>query len=43
MELIMGSGPLVVLPDDRETAEKLKPLLPPCSLLAFPPRIGTGS
>ena len=36
MELITGSGPLVVLPDDRETAEKLKSLLPPCSLLAFP-------
>ena len=36
MEFIMGSGPLVVLPDDRETAEKLKPLLPQCSLLAFP-------
>lgn len=36
MELIMGSGPLVVLPEDRETAEKLKPLLPQCSLLAFP-------
>ena len=36
MELIMGSGPLVVLPDDPETAEKLRPLLPDCSLLAFP-------
>ena len=36
MELIAGSGPLVVLLDDRETAEKLRPLLPPCSLLAFP-------
>ena len=36
MELIMGSGPLVVLLDDRETAEKLRLLLPACSLLAFP-------
>lgn len=34
--LIPGSGPLVVLPDDLETAEKLKLLLPECSLLAFP-------
>ena len=34
--LIAGSGPLVVLLDDRETAEKLRPLLPACSLLAFP-------
>ena len=34
--LIEGSGPLVVLLDDRETAEKLRPMLPPCSLLAFP-------
>ena len=34
--LIKGSGPLAVLLDDMETAEKLKPLLPPCSLLAFP-------
>ena len=34
--LIPGSGPLAVLTDDPETAEKLKPLLPPCSLLAFP-------
>lgn len=38
MELIVGSGPLVVLLDDRETAEKLKPSLPECSLLAFPAR-----
>ena len=36
MELMGGSGPLVVLLDDKETAEKLLPLLPPCSLLAFP-------
>ena len=36
MELMAGSGPLVVLLDDKETAEKLLPLLPPCSLLAFP-------
>ena len=36
MDLITGSGPLVVLLDDRETAEKLRPLLPECSLLAFP-------
>ncbi len=34
--LITGKGPLVVLADDRETAEKLRPLLPECSLLAFP-------
>ena len=34
--LIAGSGPLVVLLDDKETAEKLRPLLPACSLLAFP-------
>ena len=34
--LMEGSGPLIVLLDDPETAEKLKPLLPPCSLLAFP-------
>ena len=36
MELMGGSGPLVALLDDKETAEKLLPLLPPCSLLAFP-------
>ena len=36
MELMGGSGPLVVLLDDKETAEKLLPLLPPCSLMAFP-------
>ncbi len=30
------SGPLLVLLDDTETAEKLLPLLPDCSLLAFP-------
>ena len=34
--LIVGGGPLAVLLDDRETAEKLRPLLPDCSLLAFP-------
>ena len=34
--LIPGSGPLAVLLDDMETAEKLQPLLPPCALLAFP-------
>ena len=36
MDLIKGSGPLVVLLDDKETAEKLRPLLPDHSLLAFP-------
>ncbi len=36
MSLITGSGSLVVLLDDTETAEKLRPLLPECSLLAFP-------
>ena len=36
MDLFEGGGPLVVLLDDRETAEKLRPLLPSCSLLAFP-------
>jgi len=34
--LMEGAGPLVVLPDDEETAQKLFPLLPECSLLAFP-------
>ena len=34
--LTVGSGPLVVLLDDAETAEKLRPLLPEHSLLAFP-------
>ena len=29
MSLITGSGSLVVLLDDTETAEKLRPLLPP--------------
>ena len=33
---IPGSGPLVLLLDDTETAEKLRPLLPDCFLLAFP-------
>ena len=36
MDLFEGGGPLLVLPDDKETAEKLRPLLPDCSLLAFP-------
>ena len=35
-ELMEGRGPLLVLLDDTETAEKLRPLLPECSLLAFP-------
>ncbi len=34
--LIPGSGPLAVLLDDMETAERLRPMLPPCALLAFP-------
>ena len=34
--LMAGGGSLVVLLDDMETAEKLKPLLPECSLLSFP-------
>jgi len=36
MDLHVGSGPLLVLLDDEETARKLLPGLPECSLLAFP-------